>query len=122
MRILIVEDETVIARRLERLVRQILGQQLVWLKRADCLAAARADLESFPIDLMFLDLNLHGKDGFGLLEHAVAGAFHTVIVSAHTNQALRAFEYGVLDFVAKPFDKERLEKTFIHKTFFKTDI
>ena len=111
MRILIVEDEVVIARRLERLVRELLGKRLDWLGHETRLDEAWSTLEQTPIDLLFLDLNLNGKDGFQLLERAVAGSFHTVVVSAYTDQALRAFEYGVLDFVAKPFDGERLAKT-----------
>ena len=47
-----------------------------------------------------------------LLREAAAGAFHTVVVSANTDAAVRAFEYGVLDFVPKPFGRERLGKSF----------
>ncbi len=108
MRVLIVEDEAVIARRLARLTREILGKQLDRLLEATSLQAGLATLEQSPVDLVLLDLSLHGEDGFSLLEHAVAGSFHTIIISAHTDRALRAFEYGVLDFVPKPFDKERL--------------
>jgi DNA-binding LytR/AlgR family response regulator len=60
------------------------------------------------LDLLFLDLNLNGRDGFRLLEEAAAAPFQTVVVSAHHDQALRAFEYGVTDFVAKPWSAERL--------------
>ncbi|HKR63153.1 MAG TPA: LytTR family DNA-binding domain-containing protein, partial [Thermoanaerobaculia bacterium] len=61
-----------------------------------------------------LDLNLNGSDGFSLLEEAVAAPFQTVVVSAHHEQALRAFEYGVADFVAKPWTEERL-RIAIHR-------
>lgn len=112
MRILIVEDEVVIARRLERFTREIQGNQLSWLKLVDSLEAGLAELAKRPIDLLLLDLNLHGRDGFELLEQVVAGSFHTVVISAHTDRAIRAFEYGVLDFVAKPFDRQRLAHAF----------
>jgi DNA-binding LytR/AlgR family response regulator len=69
---------------------------------------ASARLDESPIDLLLLDLNLHGRDGMELLKASVAGSFHTIVVSANTDQALRAFEYGVMDFVPKPFSKERL--------------
>ena len=61
-----------------------------------------------PFDLLFLDLNLNGLDGFRLLEEAAASPFQTVVVSAHHDQAVRAFDYGVADFVAKPWTSERL--------------
>ena len=70
------------------------------------------------VDLVLLDLNLNGESGFDLLKETVAQSFHTIIISAYKDQAIQAFEFGVLDFVPKPFNKERLHKAFdrvIHK-------
>ena len=43
---------------------------------------------------------------------ALAGsaAFQTIVVSAHAERSITAFDFGVLDFVAKPFSRERLHK------------
>src|SRR5688572_26635452 len=108
MRVLIVEDEPLLAQRLERFCREILGARLETMRVANLLSEASARLDESPIDLLLLDLNLHGRDGMELLASSVAGSFHTIIVSANTDQALRAFEYGVIDFVPKPFTQERL--------------
>jgi DNA-binding LytR/AlgR family response regulator len=108
MRVLIVEDEPLIAQRLERFCREILGDQLESVRVANLYSEAGARIDGSPIDLLLLDLNLHGRDGMELLKTSVAGSFHTIIVSANTEQALRAFEHGVVDFVPKPFSKERL--------------
>jgi len=107
MRIAIVEDEAIIARRLERMVREIVGTATVSHATTfdDAMRVTRT-----PLDLLFLDLNLNGRDGFRLLEEAAASNFQTVVVSAHHEQALRAFEYGVTDFVAKPWTEERLRR------------
>ncbi|MGC4071164.1 MAG: LytTR family DNA-binding domain-containing protein [Nibricoccus sp.] len=105
---LIVEDEPLLAQRLERFCREILGEKLETLRVATLYSEASARLDESPIDLLLLDLNLHGRDGMALLQASVAGSFHTIIVSANTEQALRAFEFGVMDFVPKPFSKERL--------------
>ncbi len=110
MKILIVEDEKRIAYQLEKLIRQILGKEISRLNVCQTLNAARNYILSNTIDVLFLDLNLKGYDGFTLLQEMVAGSFHTIIVSAYTDKAILAFEYGVLDFVAKPFNKERLEQ------------
>ncbi|WP_163998880.1 LytR/AlgR family response regulator transcription factor [Pyxidicoccus caerfyrddinensis] len=110
MKVLIVEDEPLAARRLERLCRELLGQDLPPPLVCASLADAREVLAGRTVDLVLLDLNLAGEDGFRLLEEVAAGSFHTVVVSANTDQALRAFELGVLDFVAKPYTRERLEK------------
>lgn len=108
MRLLLVEDEPPIARRLEKMVRDLLGERLAKLHWAETLEEAESFLGGDVIDLLLLDLNLHGSSGFGLLEQVVAGSFHTVVVSANTDQALQAFAYGVLDFVPKPVTAERL--------------
>ena len=70
---------------------------------------ALAFIEKNTLDLVLLDLNLNGEDGFELLKTAVSESFHTIIISANKEQALTAFEYGVLDFVPKPFNRDRLE-------------
>ena len=110
MRILIVEDETRVAKQLEKLVRQVISNSISRLNVCTTLSTARDHIFNNTIDLLFLDLNLRGLDGFDLLKEVVADSFHTIIVSAYTDQAIEAFEYGVLDFIAKPFNKERLQK------------
>jgi two-component system response regulator LytT len=116
MRVLIVEDEPLIAQRLERFCREILGEKLESIRVASLFSEASARLDESPIDLLLLDLNLHGHDGMELLQASVAGSFHTIIVSANTEQALRAFEFGVIDFVPKPFSKERLAQALARVT------
>jgi DNA-binding LytR/AlgR family response regulator len=107
VRIAIVEDEAIVARRLERMIRALANPAEVTV--APTLDDALTLIRSRAIDLLFLDLNLNGLDGFRLLEEAAASPFQTVVVSAHHEQALRAFEYGVTDFVAKPWSEERLK-------------
>jgi len=106
--VLIVEDEPVVARRIEQFCRRILGDRLEWLRVSGTLDAAQATLAESPVDVLLLDLNLEGRDGMALLDSNVAGSFHTIIVSANTDNALSAFEHGVIDFVAKPFTEQRL--------------
>ena len=45
-----------------------------------------------------------------MLKSLTASSFHTIIISAHIDEAIKAFEYGVLDFVAKPFTRDRLQQ------------
>lgn len=40
----------------------------------------------------------------------MAESFHTIVISAYTDKAITAFEYGVLDFIAKPFTLERVKQ------------
>lgn len=108
MKIVIVEDEPLVAVRLERMLREVLGERLISLRSYRSFEEARRGLNSQLCDVLFLDLNLQGDDGMALLTEAVAGAFQTIIVSANTDRAIDAFAHGVLDFVAKPFTRERL--------------
>jgi DNA-binding LytR/AlgR family response regulator len=110
MHVVILEDEAVVARRLARLTREILGDALQSLHCVADLPSAARLLQDHKHALLFLDLNLAGQDGFDVLRQALAEPFQTVIVSANTDRAIEAFELGVIDFVAKPFSVERLTK------------
>ncbi|MBN2399142.1 MAG: response regulator transcription factor [Candidatus Aminicenantes bacterium] len=112
MRLLIVEDEYSIARDIEYHCRQILGDRIASLRNIQTLDAARDCLARHSIDLLLLDLNLAGANGFELLKLANSGSFHTIIISGHVDRALEAFEYGALDFLPKPFEPSRLRKAF----------
>jgi two-component system, LytTR family, response regulator LytT len=112
MRVLIVEDEASIAERIQRMVMQITGEPKQFIRIASTFDQAILYFTENVIDLLLLDLNLNGRNGFQLLQQAVAGSFHTIIISAHQDKAIEAFEFGVLDFVSKPFTYERLKKAF----------
>jgi len=112
MRVVVVEDEAMVARRVETLTKEVLGKRLTTINIKRTLSEAQEYLFNHPVDVLLLDLNLNGKDGFELLKLAVSGSFHTIIISAYEDKAMEAFEYGVLDFVGKPFTTARLEKAF----------
>jgi two-component system response regulator LytT len=112
MRIVIVEDEPLIQQRIKRLTLDILSDHQPKIVCFSDVDDAEDYLCENTVDLLLLDLNLMGRDGFDLLKVNVAAAYHTIVISAYADKALAAFEYGVLDFIAKPFDRERLEKAF----------
>ena len=112
MRVLIVEDEARIAKRVERMTKDFFGNTLESLKMVDSLKEGLAYISKTNLDLVLLDLNLNGDNGFEMLKTAVAEPFDTIIVSAQKEHAISAFEYGVLDFVPKPFNRERLNQGF----------
>lgn len=112
MKVLIVEDETTLANRLHRLTSEILGDVVTKIIVVHDLDDADELINENCIDLLLLDLNLKNRDGFQLLKQSVANGFHTIVVSANVHRAIEAFEYGVLDFVPKPFSKPRLAAAF----------
>jgi two-component system response regulator LytT len=64
-------------------------------------------------DLVFLDVQMPGLDGFGVLRKLVERKLpvpHVVFVTAFDNYAVHAFEVNAVDYVLKPFDRERIAK------------
>lgn len=64
-------------------------------------------------DLVFLDVQMPGLDGFGVLKKLVERkmkAPHIVFATAFDHYAVRAFDVNAVDYVLKPFDKARISK------------
>jgi DNA-binding LytR/AlgR family response regulator len=107
MRLLLVEDEASAMRRLVRLVRDHLGDRAS-LCCVDDVAAAVEQLEAAAFDGILLDLNLGGSNGFDVMR--AANRTPCVVVSAHADRSLEAFDHAVLDFVPKPIVRARLAR------------
>ena len=110
IRTLIVDDELLARKRIRNLLR---GKQefTVTGECANGQEAVKAIAQQRP-DLVFLDVQMPGLDGLGVAQ-AIA-AEHTpviVFVTAYDQYAIRAFEFHALDYLLKPFDDERFEKT-----------
>jgi two-component system LytT family response regulator len=109
LRVLIVDDEKLSRRRLRRLLARDTSLELV----AECPTAEDAlrCLDQNLIDIVFLDIQMPGMDGFALLESV--GSRRTwcaIFVTAHDNFALRAFDVQAFDYLLKPYDDERLSE------------
>ena len=60
---------------------------------------------------MFLDVQMPGVDGFGVIKAVGAERMPTVIfVTAYDEYALRAFEVHALDYLLKPFGRDRFRR------------
>jgi DNA-binding LytR/AlgR family response regulator len=109
MRVLIVEDEAPAARRLERLTSAHLGGRLKEIQRVSSVREAREAISTRRFDLVLLDLDLNGADGFEIIR-GVPDAPRVVVVSARVDRAIDAFDNAVIDFVAKPVSETRLSR------------
>ena len=58
-------------------------------------------------DLIFLDIQMPGKNGFELLEE-LESVPEVIFSTVYDEHALKAFEYNALDYLVKPVQKERL--------------
>lgn len=106
LRTLIVDDEPLARER----VRMMLGMHddvAVVGEFGDGQQAIDGVRELRP-DLVFLDVQMPGVDGFGVLRELESEAMpYVVFVTAYDRYALRAFEVHALDYVLKPFNAER---------------
>lgn len=106
IRAVVVEDEPLAVRRLRRLVRGEPDVRIV----AACgdAASARMAIDRHTPDLLFLDVQLPGADGFTLLQEVAAERRPAVIfVTAYERYAVPAFAHEAVDYLLKPIDPER---------------
>lgn len=107
MRVLIVEDVTLVADRIADLSKKYLNNCKV--KISYTLEDAKYCITEEVYDLLFLDLNLNGQNGFELLELVTSASFQTIVITANREKASTAFDFGVLDFISKPILEERFK-------------
>ena len=108
-RVLIADDEPLARERLRMLLR---GEQ--WLEVvAECHNGpdAVSAIRDLRPDLVFLDVQMPGANGFEVIEAIGPSRMPPVVfVTAYDQYALRAFDVRALDYLLKPFDRERFEQ------------
>jgi two-component system, LytTR family, response regulator len=106
LRVLVVDDEAPARRKILRLLRPEADVQVVG--EADGAEAAIAAIEKQKPDLVFLDVQMPGADGFDVVQGVSVEKMPRVIfVTAHDRFALKAFEVHAFDYLLKPFSEER---------------
>jgi len=109
IRVLIVDDEPLARERLRTLLLDEPGLQVVG-EAADAGSAVEAITQYRP-DLVFLDVQMPGATGFDVIAAVGPEKMPTVIfVTAYDKYALRAFEVHALDYLLKPFDRDRFKQ------------
>lgn len=110
LRTLIVDDEPPARQRLRVLLQDEVGIEVVG-EAEDGPRAVEAVHELRP-DLLLLDVQMPGADGFEVLDdlsRSFEGAVPAVVfVTAHDQYALQAFDAHAVDYLLKPFDRSRL--------------
>lgn len=104
----------------EKLAREELGFLLRSFPEVEVVAVGQNGIEAVKLvkqhqpDLLFLDAQMPGLDGFGtvrMLESKHLPIPYLVFATAHDQYALRAFEVSAVDYLLKPFDQQRLGRT-----------
>ena len=113
IRALVVDDEPIARERVLSLLQQEEDMEVV----AECGDGPQAvsAIQHHTPDLVFLDVQMPGLDAFGVINAIGAERMPTVIfITAYDEYALRAFEVHALDYLLKPFGRERFRETLKH--------
>jgi two-component system LytT family response regulator len=110
IRTVIVDDEPLARSNLSVLLR--LDPEIEIVRECGSGVEALAEIRSAKPDLVFLDVQMPECDGFDVLELLGKDLPPAVVfVTAYDQYALRAFEAGALDYLLKPFDNARFDRT-----------
>jgi two-component system LytT family response regulator len=106
MRVLIVDDERPARDKLRRFLEQetdvsALAEARDGVEALDCIA-------SFKPDVVFLDIQMPEVSGIELAASLPAPAPLIVFATAYDQYAIRAFDANAIDYLLKPYDRERL--------------
>lgn len=113
IRTMVVDDEPMARERLVGLLGLEKDIELIG-ECADGSQAISAIQQQQP-DLVFLDVQMPSCDGFGVIRHVGAEQMPAVVfVTAYDEYAVRAFEVHAIDYLLKPFGRDRFQQTLQH--------
>src|SRR5260221_10332443 len=109
VRVVIVDDEPIARRGVRMNLAEHAGYDVV-AERGNGLEAV-SQIQLHRPDLVFMDVQMPELDGFGVIDTVGPAEMPTVIfVTAYQDFALRAFDAHAIDYLLKPFDRERFAR------------
>lgn len=115
IRTLIVDDEPLARRRIAQLLELAPDCALVGECRNGTEALARLTDPAFPLDLVFLDVQMPDLSGLQVLQHLPAQGLPLIVfVTAYDRYTLQAFEAHAVDYLLKPIDPDRFGRCLAH--------
>ncbi len=108
MKALIVDDERLARTELRRLLNPF--KEITVVGEAVNAEDALNKITELNPELIFLDIQMPGKNGFEMLEE-LDSVPTVVFTTAYDEYALKAFEYNAMDYLLKPIEPQRLEDT-----------
>ncbi len=112
MRVVIVDDEPLARQELQYLLENVGGVEVVGIG-SNGIEAVELIRNQKP-DVVFLDVQMPGLDGFGVLKKLLEKKTQlpqVVFATAYDQYAVRAFEVNAVDYLLKPFDRARVART-----------
>jgi|TARA_B110000459_G_scaffold40471_1_gene43764 two-component system LytT family response regulator len=106
MKAIIVDDERLARNELKRLLADYPEVDII--EECNSAEAAIIAVDKLRPDVVFLDIHMPGKDGFGVLEE-LDYMPHVIFITAYDEYAIKAFEVNALDYLLKPVEVDRLK-------------
>ena len=89
--------------------------QVEVISECDSVDCAIGSIDNNLVDVVFLDVEMPGKNGFDLLAHYNYHCpFEVVFTTAYSQYAVKAFRFSAMDYLLKPVDPEELIRA-VHK-------
>ena len=107
LKAIIIDDETHCIKTLQWQLEQFC-QNVDLISTFDAPENGLTFLKDNPVDLVFLDIDMPGMNGFELLEQLDQPNFDVIFTTAHDQFALKAIKISALDYLIKPIDEEEL--------------
>ena len=111
-RILLVDDEALARQRLRRYAERF-GRPFL-LEEAESGLQAVERIRAFQPDVILLDIEMPGLNGFEVLQQFEQRPFQVIFQTAYDQFAIRAFETHACDYLLKPFTAERFHQALSH--------
>jgi two-component system LytT family response regulator len=108
MKAFVVDDEPLAVRRLSRMLEES-GRVEVAGTSSDPIEASEA-LPAIRPDVLFLDIQMPGMNGFELLQSLGDDQPLVVFTTAYSQYALKAFEVNSIDYLLKPIESHQLDR------------
>lgn len=106
---IIVDDEKRNVETLERMLNNFCPQVKI-LGKAESVKTAIELMEKEMPNVLFLDIEMPGGNGFTLLEHYEDPTFEVIFTTAHDIYAINAIKFAALDFLLKPINIKELQE------------
>ena len=109
LRAFLVDDEPLALERLQRLLAKFPQINITGTATDPATAVTALNNANSTVDVLFLDIQMPGINGFELLSRLAVQPF-VIFTTAYDQHALRAFETNAIDYLLKPIEPEQLER------------